>query len=310
MICNILVNFPSNVGDVILAFPALDMVKSEYFNAKIVAISSERTKDIASTHKFIDQVVVYDKRWGIIEKLRFCRKLKGKFDLIVDFKHSMLPFILKIPKMTPMIRFGLKATHLKDRNLRLISGLGEFKNLKKGGINLENLSLSSECEPPAPRSIFIATSSNSFSKSYPRDHLKIVVEELSKQHKIVLIGCDKDKVYYAGIDCNENVVNLAGKTSLSDVCYLFGKYGAVVLSVDSGMLHLASYMNLPIVALFGPTDPKEYGPWSDEYKVLIGKDTNRSSCKIAKKNNGANSMNISTQEVIDAVLGYMVNKDG
>jgi heptosyltransferase-2 len=58
------------------------------------------------------------------------------------------------------------------------------------------------------------------------------------------------------------LVSLAGKTSLSDAVALIAQSAAVV-SNDSGLLHVASALNRPVIAIYGPTDPDHAPPFSD-----------------------------------------------
>jgi ADP-heptose:LPS heptosyltransferase len=53
-------------------------------------------------------------------------------------------------------------------------------------------------------------------------------------------------------------VVLAGKTSLKELCFLFKKVDLMV-TCDSGPMHIAAAMGTPTVALFGPTDPGRTG---------------------------------------------------
>ncbi|MCF7895204.1 MAG: hypothetical protein K9L69_03600, partial [Candidatus Omnitrophica bacterium] len=87
----IIINFPTNIGDAILALPALDRIKTNFTEARITAIVSPKTKKFFSKNNFIDQVVLFDKRWRAREKVRFCLNLRKQFDLMIDFKNSMLP---------------------------------------------------------------------------------------------------------------------------------------------------------------------------------------------------------------------------
>lgn len=58
------------------------------------------------------------------------------------------------------------------------------------------------------------------------------------------------------------LVSLAGKTSLADAVALLSRAAAVV-SNDSGLLHVASALNRPVIAIYGPTDPGHAPPFSD-----------------------------------------------
>jgi heptosyltransferase-2 len=86
------------------------------------------------------------------------------------------------------------------------------------------------------------------------------------QAQVALLGSPKDSD-----SCNEviaaagtpaGLVSLAGKTSLSDAVALIAQSAAVV-SNDSGLLHVASALNRPVIAIYGPTDPDHAPPFSD-----------------------------------------------
>lgn len=63
------------------------------------------------------------------------------------------------------------------------------------------------------------------------------------------------------------VVNLCGRTNLSQLAALFKK-AVLVITNDSACLHAADSVGTPMVAIFGPTDPKKYGPRNPRSKVV------------------------------------------
>ena len=81
-------------------------------------------------------------------------------------------------------------------------------------------------------------------------------------------------------------INLCGRTSLLQLAAVLAGADLALVN-DSGIMHLASYLDRPVVALFGPTDPFYYGPWG-------------SSCVVLRK--GLSMAEIKTADVI-AVLG-------
>jgi ADP-heptose:LPS heptosyltransferase len=58
---------------------------------------------------------------------------------------------------------------------------------------------------------------------------------------------------------NDRVHDLSGKTSITDLVDCFGRSSVLVCN-DSGAMHLANAVGLPLVAIFGPTDPSVTGP--------------------------------------------------
>jgi len=65
-----------------------------------------------------------------------------------------------------------------------------------------------------------------------------------------------------------NALDLTGKSSLKELAYLYKKC-AVVISTDTGPMHVAAAMKSPLViAIFGPTSPFKTGPYGSKHKVI------------------------------------------
>lgn len=66
---------------------------------------------------------------------------------------------------------------------------------------------------------------------------------------------------------NNRVIDLTGKTTLKELAYLM-RLSAAVITVDSGPMHIAAAVNVPVVALFGPTAPWRTGPYGEIHTVI------------------------------------------
>lgn len=301
----ILINFPTNIGDTILALPSLDLIKGSYPQAKITAIATSNTQDFLKRHYFLDEVVLYNKQWPLREKIRFCLSLKNKYQLIVDFKNSLLPIILGVKRRTPFIRRKrfFSKIHSKDRYINLVAHLLKEKRVKKGEFFLEEGEKKKWDSLELNKAIFVATSSRSSLKVYPQENLREVIASLSKKFLIVLIGEKEEKDYYQGVSLFNNIINLVGQTTIFDIYYLLKKFALLLLSVDTSILHLGSYLNVPIVALFGPTSHFQFGPWSDKSLVLFNKEIKCRPCELSTcKFNYECMRGINPQDVVKAVL--------
>jgi 3-deoxy-D-manno-octulosonic-acid transferase/heptosyltransferase-1 len=62
-------------------------------------------------------------------------------------------------------------------------------------------------------------------------------------------------------------LNLGGQTTLRELACLYRK-ARLVVSTDSGPMHLAAAVGTPVVALFGPTDPARTGPYGPGHQVI------------------------------------------
>lgn len=304
----ILVNFPSNIGDTIMALPGIDLLKSNYPQGRISAIVSERTQDFLSFNNFIDETILYCKNWNIKRKIKFISTLKKNYDLMVDFKNSFLPVLLGIKRRTPFIRNFPSHLHAKDRYLNLVKGLVEDKSIRTRSEFLITPEVADGWDKyNLSPSIFISTASRSSLKTYPRENLEKVVAGLNGRYPLVIIGEDNDRSYYGDIFQRYDVVDLVGRTTMLDIYYLLKKYALLVLSVDSSILHLASYLNKKIVAIFGPTSPYEYGPWSERNIFLVNE---RISCRPCRGSSCRYNLeciaSISAENIIHAI-NYLLN---
>ncbi len=300
---SIIINFPTNIGDTVLSLPVLDQMRAANPKSKITAIVSSRTKEFLSRNDFIDEVIVFDKKWTLKQKLAFGLNLRGKYDIVVDFKNTLLPLIIGAQKRTPFIRKSFKELHAKDVYSKVVSKLINLrKNVKQSNFNFTNEEKNKIDLWNLRSSLFISVTSLSSKKNYPYKKIKTIVQELIKKNfPIVFIGEDRDKSYYKDILSFEGVVDLVGKTNFIEVIYLLKNYARLLLCVDTGILHLGSYLNIPMVVIFGSTESKNFGPWSDKYKVL--KSDKVKHPDMVKEGLGLSneSMQISEQEIITAV---------
>ncbi|MGI4848336.1 MAG: lipopolysaccharide heptosyltransferase II [Janthinobacterium lividum] len=103
-------------------------------------------------------------------------------------------------------------------------------------------------------------------KRWPATHFAALADLVQAWHpgtQVVLLGSGKDQPVCEDIVALAPAVrNLAGSTSLAQAIALIGAAAAMV-SNDSGLLHIASALNRPIVALYGPTSPEHAPPFSD-----------------------------------------------
>ncbi len=279
MIKKIIINLPTNIGDTILAFPAIDLIRENYPQANITAVVSSNTCSFVERYSAVNRVIEYNKKWKVREKMSFCRMHRHKYDLMIDFKHSLLPLFLRISKRTPLVRLFEKKMHKKDRYIDLIHKFINVNNVKQSTFFLTDREKEKWDSLRLNSAIFIATASNSHLKRYPQPYLKKVIEKLVEDYPVVILGTERDRKYYGDIFSIRRVIDLTGKTRIFEVHYLLKNFSSLVICVDSSILHLASYLNLPVVALFGPTDEKLYGPYSDRHRVLYDKNLKCRPCQ-------------------------------
>jgi heptosyltransferase-2 len=107
-------------------------------------------------------------------------------------------------------------------------------------------------------------------KQWPAKHFaRLAIERLDQGWQVLLLGSDKDAEICNRINtATENRCNnLAGKTELGQVIDLMSQASAIV-SNDSGLMHIAAALDVPLVAIYGSSDPGFTPPLSDKAKIL------------------------------------------
>jgi heptosyltransferase-1 len=101
-------------------------------------------------------------------------------------------------------------------------------------------------------------------KRWPPDRYGEVAAFLSEVRHlrpIVLWGPGEEALAHAVVDASSGSARVAPPTALSDLVAL-SRAASLMVSGDTGPLHVAAAAGTPIVAVFGPTDPNRNGPWA------------------------------------------------
>jgi len=110
------------------------------------------------------------------------------------------------------------------------------------------------------------------SKLWPAEHWADLARRLAGQDVLLaLTGSDSDRATTAAIaqqaGLGGRLLDLAGRTGLKQVAALLS-LADLLVSTDTGVMHLAAALGTPVVALFGPTDPARTGPYGHGHMVL------------------------------------------
>ncbi len=122
---------------------------------------------------------------------------------------------------------------------------------------------------------------------------------------IVFTGSTADKALIESIvnAVEAEAINSAGVFNLNELAFLQTQ-AAVLITPDSGPMHLAAGVGTPVVALFGPTDPKLTGPYGDGHAII----TKEMDCRPCLKRQCASKacmVQITPKDVCEAVRPYI-----
>ena len=287
----ILVISLSNIGDVILTTPVIDSLSKEFPQRSIDVIVGPKAEEIFRTSSLVRDTIVYDKFSPLRHKFRLIKKLRSRgYDLVIDLRNCLIPFLIR-----PRYRTSIKPD--KDRSINYMKDT-HLNKLKEIGIDTEGADFSIEIRESHKQyanSLLkplkdednlasIAPGAASDNKRWMIEGFIEVARRLidSFALKIILVG-DKDDFNLAKkIEDRfpKKVLNLCGKTSIIELAAVL-KNTKFLISNDSAPMHLATAINLPVIAIFGPTNHKKYGPRrKDDY--IIRKDLECSPCEAAQ----------------------------
>jgi len=230
-------------------------------------------------------VIVFDKHSPLSSKWKLLTLLQQeKFDAIVDLRNSIFGFFLRAPyKTSPFLRIPAHIRHMRSRHLNRLAPLARM--LPKSRMELMHRSLPSyqaDCRhingllagagiSDQDEIIVVSAGARSEIKRWPKWKFKELIACVAKEFKarIVLIGDTDDASINQHIAENAPVpvLDLSGKTTMFQVAALLRR-ARLLITNDSANLHLASYLDVPVVAIFGPTDDARYGPWSQGSLVV------------------------------------------
>ncbi len=275
------------LGDALFATPAVRAVRRRYKDAHIACLGPERVKTVWTRNPHVNEVIVYDDRapvfspsfWKTVLELR-----KKNFDAAIFFHGSATKARLvrwagirerwgygEHAPLTRRAPYPETKPHKVDYFLGLVDALGmppdgrlmEFHPSDAAPGELKELFESRGLSMDEPYAV-VHAGGNWDMKRWPSDYFsQWVYLFLRGGHgKVILCGTDSEQrtaLEIARRFSPSEVISLCGKTSL-DALALMLKNARLLLSNDSGPIHLAASQGTPIVGVYGPTSAAETGP--------------------------------------------------
>jgi ADP-heptose:LPS heptosyltransferase len=269
----------SNIGDLVLTLPVLGVLKREFPKASIVVLAGSKAGEILRADTSVSDILVYNKRATLFDKLKLALKLKGMgFDMAVDMRHSLFPVLAGARYKTPIFKSPDRKDHRKEKHLKILSAMGisienaPFPVLFNHNDRLRvNSILKEKGISPEDRIVAIAPGAKSRMKRWKIGGFTDVCVHLSREAdvKVVLVGDETDKAINSWIIANGagKAYDLSGCFNLRELAY-FLSLSKLLITNDSAPLHIAGSVGIPVIAIFGPTDHKKYGPISPGSIVL------------------------------------------
>lgn len=276
----------SNLGDAILTYPALSALWERHPGAKMHVLAGPRALPLFDGDRRIHRMWPWEKRAPAWRQAALVAWLfKERFDLVVDFRNSLIPLFLFARRRTPVLRGGPAPAHRAERHLALVTALGipppaRVQPLPYGPEEEQEVGRWLNAAGPV---VLMAPGSRSHLKRWDASGFAQVADRLAAEQgaQVLLVGDEEERPisrHVKGV-MRQPAMDLTGKTTLRQLAALLAK-AALVVTNDSAMLHAAEIMGVPTVAIFGPTDEQKYGP-RDPRSTVIRRSLICAPCELA-----------------------------
>lgn len=297
MIKTVLIIKLAAIGDVVMALPMIKALRTQHPDTKITWLCGRTVAPMLRKIGELDEIIEVDASrllaGNLLTKIKSLigvwLKLFGKqFDLVIighaDARYRLLSLTVRTKCVRSFDRSGKRlwpvpGRHHSNEYIRLATNCDGpmdsslelpvvswplSKNLKA--------ELKTKADPPfvalAPAGAKNILREDVMRRWPLENYILLATKLLSDGYNVILTGAPDDK-WICESFANLPVLNLVGKTSIVDLVALYGVCD-VIVTHDSGPLHLAELSGTPIVALFGPTSPYDFGP-ANEYEKATNK---------------------------------------
>lgn len=327
----------SSIGDVILATPSIKALRNKFPQAKIFCLVGKNNRQAIERSPYLDGLIICDfkeKDKGIKGLMALAKELRRYcFDMVVDLQNSRKSHLLSFLSMAPK-RYGydnrklsfLLNNRTKDNPLVLAAVEHQFQTLELLGIHTTDTHLEIwpsdedeeyiknilQTEWLSPKEILIginlAASSRWLTKCWPIEKIASLCDMLAQEKmRAVLTGREEDSLLLERLLklTKSKPLNFVGKTTILQLACLIKKCAAFV-SADSAPLHVAAAVDVPIVALFGPTSPQRHMPPAKKF-AIIKRDVECSPCYKPNCKEIICMESISADEVLSSIEKLISN---
>jgi heptosyltransferase-1 len=274
----------SSLGDLFHALPAVQRLKA-IPGARVDWVTQSEYAPLVDCFGVADRVIAFPRRGTIRRFPAFWTALRrDSYDLSVDFQGLLKSALIgRLARARERVGpsfyregaslFYTRVAGQRDKNRHAVE-----ENLEIAGA----LGAPSGEAPPAfrfpaftpterePR-VAVVPLSRWHTKNWPAAHFVEVLKRLQAERgaAVYFLGGALDRYLCEGMAAQLGgpVFNLAGKVSLPEMGGVF-KTMNLVMGNDSGPLHMAAALGVPVLAVYGPTDERRTGPYGNGHRLL------------------------------------------
>ena len=280
----------SNIGDVIVSFPVIDVLRGEFPQAQLSVVLGPKGESLLKSNPCIQQVYVFDKHQPFFRTFALVWRLsQERFDLVVDLRNTAIPFLIGAKYRTSPFLRNDPAIHMRLRHLNRLKSVVDFNfsTYPKTGLYISPRDkeyvdqIIHEKIGYDQKFVMVCPSAADQRKRWTEEGFAQLCDKLTESYgvKIIFMGDGEGVKVVDRIltKMRHTPVNLSGQTTLLQLAELMRRSSLSIVN-DSGPMHLASYLDIPVVTIFGPTDPVVAAPWG-KTSYFIHKDVSCAACE-------------------------------
>jgi lipopolysaccharide heptosyltransferase I len=318
----ILIVKPSSLGDIVHSLPFLNILRTCYPKAEIHWVIAKGFEGLLEGHPMISKLWIINKdSWTkmhrakeTIDEIRsLCGALKKeRYDLVVDLQGLLRSGIITSATGAPVrvgfkearegSRFfythkvaGGKGIHAVDRYLKVAEYLGCDTSIIAFPFPLHQFPAIQSDKLPFHDYAVIAPGARWRTKRWLPEQFGKLASLLPLNSIVVGSKGDMHIADEIVVSSDNKALSLAGKTDLQELIEII-KGAKFMISNDSGPMHIAAALGVPVYAIFGPTDPLRTGPYGKGHTIIRG-DVSCAPCFKRKCNDMKCMKNISAEKV-------------
>ena len=285
----VLIIGPSNVGDAILASPVIAAATRRFPQAHVTLVVGARAAALFTDDPRVQALVDTSRFDSPLGRLQLALALwRYHPHVVIDLRHTLYPLLLtpwsawRVLRRPPRALAHMRARHLWSAQAQVpalrataratpaASGTDPLCCTAKDAAHVEGLWKRWGLTAAAPL-VLIAPGARSHIKRWTAEGFARVADQL--------IGDRGAQVIFSGESDEEPIIeeirslmrhssrSAAGLVTIRQLGRLMAK-AQLVITNDSASLHVASALNVPTVAIFGPTDERKYGPTAEHARVI------------------------------------------
>ncbi len=338
----ILVRGVNWVGDTILTYPAVQTLKRLHPQSRLTMLVAEYLVDLWKTFPYVDEIIPFQRKKGLgsfREDLTLGRSLKEMhFDLAVvlprSFRSAFQVYLSRTPvrlgyasgAQSCLLTHGIPRTgdvllsHRVYYYHHLTESLGRTEKISSPRIHLreEDRRWAEEtlrdCGVLEHRPLIGINPGATYglAKCWYPDRFGELGRRLSQKRKasFLLFGKEEERPLAQEV-CRRlegRGIDFTGKTGLLQLAALLERCDLLITN-DTGTMHMAAAVDTPVAALFGSTPPKVTGPWGDRHRV-ISRGVSCSPCMKRICPTDHRCMDLITVEDVEKTVGEMLRTQG